>query len=71
MTFTNEEIEAMNRTSKGKTKPQGFTPKAKSDRPSQPSPPTPKPSSTAIPTARENALALSTQSYAAMTALAK
>lgn len=33
MTFTNEEIQAMNCTSNGKTKPQGFTPKTKGDRP--------------------------------------
>lgn len=32
MTFTNDEIQAMHRTS-GKAQPQGFTPKAKGDRP--------------------------------------
>jgi hypothetical protein len=77
MTFTNEEIQAMNRTSNGKAKPQGFTPKAKgdpcgnseADRPAPSTPPNPQPSTTAIPTARQNALALATQSHAAMNAL--
>ena len=74
MTFTNEEIQAMKGIN-GKTKPQGFTPKAKGDprgicetvRPStaQPQPPT----STAIPTARTHALALSAESHDAMSAL--
>jgi hypothetical protein len=68
MTFTNEEIQAMNHP-KGKTKPQGFMPKAKGDRPTQSSPPKPQTTSTSIPTARQNALALSTQSHNAMSAL--
>jgi hypothetical protein len=67
MTFTNEEIEAMNRISK--SKPQGFTPRAKGDRSPQSPPPKPQPTSTAIPTARQNALALSMQSHDAMNAL--
>jgi hypothetical protein len=77
MTFTNEEMQAMNRTRNGKTKPQGFAPKAKgdpcgngkADRPTQASSPKPQNTSTAIPTARQNALALSTQSHDAMNAL--
>lgn len=67
MTFTNEEMQAMNRTRKGK--PPGFTPKAKGDRPTHPSPPKTQPPSPAIPTARQNALALSTQSHEAMNVL--
>jgi hypothetical protein len=69
MTFTNEEMQAMNRTSNGKPKPQGFAPKAKGDRPAQSSSPPPQPTSTAIPTVRQNALALSTQSHDAMNAV--
>jgi len=69
MTFTNEEIQAINRTSNGKTKPQGFVPKAKGDHLPQPSTPKPQTSSTAIPTARQNALALSTQSHNVMSTL--
>jgi hypothetical protein len=68
MTFTDEEIQAMHRTS-NKTKPQGFS-KAKGDRPSV-CPPVQQPAaqSTKISTARESALALSTQSHDAMSAL--
>jgi hypothetical protein len=69
MTFTNEEIQAMNRTSNGKAKPQGFTPKAKGDSCGEGDRPNPHPSSTAISTARQNALALAAQSHAAMDAL--
>jgi len=67
MTFTNDEIQAMNKTTAGK----GFKPQPKSDRPSataQPEP-TAQSASTAIPTARTNALTLSGQSHEAMSAL--
>ncbi len=56
----------------GFSKPQGFTPKTKSDRPttSQPEPTLhPTATSTAIPTAREEAIALSATSHEAMSAL--
>jgi len=66
MTFTNEEIQAINQ---GKNKPQGFTPKAKSDRRPQEASPLPQSASTNIPTAKETALTLSTQSHDAMKAL--
>ena len=46
-----------------RSNPQGFTPKGKSDRPSQPQP------NSAMPTARTNAVSLSTQSHDAMSAL--
>ena len=66
MTFTNEEIQAMNKSTAGK----GFKPQPKSDRPAATQPqPTAQPTSTAIPTARGNALALSAQSHDAMNAL--
>jgi hypothetical protein len=77
MTFTNEEIQVMNRTN-GKNKPQGFTPntdnKAKRAAASaQPEPiaaaPAPQSASNTVPQARGNALALSTQSHEAMSAL--
>jgi len=74
MTFTHDELQAMNRpSSKNRTK--GFTPKAKGDRPAPapasaaPSPLNPQIPSTAVPTARQSALALSTQSHDAMSAL--
>jgi len=78
MTFTHDELQAMNRpSSKNRTK--GFTPKAKGDprgnceaacsAPTAPSPLNPQPPSTAILTARQSALALSTQSHDAMSAL--
>ena len=68
MTFTHDELQAMNRpSSKNRTK--GFTPKAKGDRHTPPSPLNPQIPSTAIPTARQSALALSTQSHDAMSAL--
>jgi hypothetical protein len=60
MTFTNEEIQALNQ---GKSKPQGFIPKVKSDRPPQSQP------TSSLPTAQETALNLSTQSHDAMKAL--
>jgi len=52
-------------------KPQGFTPKAKADRPSAAaqSEPTAQSASNAIPTARTNALTLSGQSHEAINAL--
>jgi len=62
MKLNQEQIKAFSNTTP-KAKPQGFTPTAKTDRPTQPQ------SSAAIPTARTNALALSTQSYDAMSAL--
>ena len=54
-----------------RSKPQGFSPKAKGDRPTSTYPSTlnPQPPSTAIPIARQSALALSTQSHDAMSAL--
>jgi len=67
MTFTNDELQAMNKTTAGK----GFKPQPKSDRPStaaQPEP-TAQSASTAIPTARTNALTVSGQSHEAMNAL--
>ena len=78
MTFTHDELQAMNRpSSKNRTK--GFTPKAKGDplgnceaarpAPAPPSPLNPQIPSTALPTARQSALALSTQSHDAMSAL--
>jgi hypothetical protein len=66
MTFTNEEIQAINQ---GKTKPKGFTPSAKVNRPSQPSVPHPEPDSSTLPTAKETASTLSHQSHDAMKAL--
>jgi hypothetical protein len=66
MTFTHEEIQAMNQ---GKNKPKGFTPKAKGDRPAQASSSPPQTASNNIPAAREAALALSNQSHDAMKAL--
>jgi hypothetical protein len=60
MTFTNEEIQAMNR---GKHKPQGFTPKVKGDRPPQFQP------TSTLPTAQETALTLTNKSHEAMKAL--
>jgi hypothetical protein len=62
MKLNQEQIKAFSDTTP-KAKPQGFTPTAKTDRPTQPQ------SSAAIPTARTNALALSTQRYDAMSAL--
>ena len=62
MTFTNDELRAMNATKANRTKPQGFTPKTQSDRPAQPT-------SGAMPQARTNALSLSAQSHEAMSAL--
>ena len=56
----------LNANGKTKTKTQGFTRAPKSDRPSAPAPTEP---SIAIPTARTTALALSTQSHDAMSAL--
>jgi hypothetical protein len=66
MTFTHEEIQAMNQ---GKNKPKGFTPKAKGDRPSKSSIPHPEPDSSTLSTAKETALTLSHQSHDAMKAL--
>ena len=69
----NEKEQAiLNATANGSTAGQGFTPKAKGDRPTtaQPEPAAqPTTESTAIPTARTNALALSSQSHEAMKAL--
>jgi len=73
----NEIKEMQNQSSTSdKAKPQGFTPKSKADRPAaaQPEPaatpqPTTQSASTAIPQARTNALALSSQSHDAMSAL--
>jgi len=74
MTFTHDELQAMNRpSSKNRTK--GFTSKAKGDRSAPapesapPSPLNPQIPSTVIPTARQSALALSTQSHDAMSTL--
>jgi len=70
--FENAKANRGNRTKpEGKTKPQGFTAEAKSDRPAPapPSPLNPQIPSTAIPTARQSALALSTQSHDAISAL--
>jgi hypothetical protein len=66
MTFTNEEIQAINQ---GKTKPKGFTPKAKVNRPPQTSSPPPEADSSSLPTAKETASTLSHQSHDAMKAL--
>jgi hypothetical protein len=65
MTFTSDELQAMN---KGKTKPtagQPFTPKPKGDRPNNSATATTE----AIPQARESAIALTDTSHAAMSAL--
>jgi hypothetical protein len=60
MTFTNEEIQAINQ---GKTKPQGFSPKPKGDRSPQFQP------TSTLPTAQETALTLINKSHEAMKAL--
>jgi hypothetical protein len=65
MTFTNDELQAMNKTTAGK----GFKPTRKADRPSTLTQPETTAQSTAIPQARTNALALSTQNHDAMSAL--
>jgi hypothetical protein len=74
MTFTNEEIQALNQ---GKPKPQGFIPKTKNDPCNNgvADRPTPKtaneftPQPNTVLTPRETALTLSTQSHDAMKAL--
>ena len=78
MTFTHDELQAMNRPSRKNTT-KGFTPKSKGDprgnceaarpTPAPTSPLHPQNPSTAIPTARQSALALSSQSHDAMSTL--
>jgi hypothetical protein len=60
MTFTNEEIQAINQ---GKTKPKGFSPKPKGDRHTQFQP------TSTLPTTQETALTLTTKSHEAIKAL--
>jgi hypothetical protein len=67
--FTSDEVLAIRGAIRAKPEGKGFTPRAKGDRPTQSAPLKPQPTSTTIPTARQNALALSTQSHDAMNAL--
>jgi hypothetical protein len=60
MTFTNEELQAINQ---GKTKPQGFSPKTKGERHTQFQP------TSTLPTAQETALTLTNKSHEAIKAL--
>jgi hypothetical protein len=66
MTFTNEELQALNQD---RPKPQGFTPKAKGDRPTPEATDELTPQPNVVLTPRETALNLSTQSHDAIKAL--